>query len=116
MPRFDLNALIKKTSGERLKSGRASKSQVKRARTSFTQTVRKSPSKVKFTTKAGEQVSFTVSGKRDAKKQGRTNAYARFVRDNIGKYLPDGASPWQARVAMKKVAADWNRRKSRRAA
>lgn len=115
MPRLDLNALIAKTSKARLQSGRASKKQVARAKKGFAQTVRKSAAKVQFMAH-GKKVSFTVTGARDAKKQRRMNAWTRYVRANIGKYLPDGASFWQAQAAMKRVATDWKRSKSRRAA
>ena len=75
----------------------------------------KSSGTVQFVSK-GKVVKFKVTGKRKAERQAKLGEYQRYVADNIGKYIPPGGGKKQAQAAMKKVVADWNKRKSRRAA
>lgn len=57
---------------------------------------------VSFRTSSGKKVSFQTKKRKRA-----PNAFAKFVKQNIGKYLSKGATLAQGRRAMKQVAADY---------
>jgi hypothetical protein len=63
--------------------------------------------RVSFRTKDGP-VSFQTTGKRKRQRAKRANAYAKYVKANIGKFIRQGMSAPQA---MKAVAKQYKRGK-----